>query len=75
MLKNKSVLEQVIENKVYHFTCDPDSDLKHVKDALVKFLQFVGHIEDQAAAQQKAAQETADAEKVLAPIEEPPKES
>lgn len=63
MLKNVAQLEHVVGGKIFHFTCDQDSPLPHIKDALNKFIQYVGQIEDNIAAQQKAAQEKADAEK------------
>ena len=55
MLKNMCKLECQIENKTYQFICDNDSPLNHAKDALIKFLQYVGQIEDQVKAQQEAA--------------------
>jgi hypothetical protein len=53
MLKQISQLECVIADKIYQFTCSPDSSIEHVKEALFQFLKFVGQIEDNA----KAAQE------------------
>lgn len=77
MLKNISQLEHVVGGKLYHFNCDIDAPLAHVKDALNKFIQYVCQIEDNIAAQQKAAQEKEESEKIEAleqPKEEPPKE-
>lgn len=60
MLKNITRLEHVIGDKVYHLTCDADSPLEHVKDALFQFTKFVGQIEDNIkAAQEKQAAEKA----------------
>ena len=70
MLKNITQLEYVAGGKLFHFTCDNDAPLSRVKDALTKFIQYVGQIEDNVAAQQKAAAEQAEAEKIV----EPPKE-
>lgn len=70
MLKNISRLEVIIADKIYHLTCDTDSPLAHVKEAVLKFLYYVNSIEEQVAAQQKA-----EAEKSKDIVEEPPKES
>lgn len=61
MLKNISQLEYIAGGKLYHFTCDNDAPLTTVKDALNKFIQYIGQIEDNVAAQQKAAEEEAKA--------------
>jgi hypothetical protein len=66
MLKNLSQLEHKIGSNVYSFLCDPNSPLNEVKDALLKFLTFVGQVEDQVKAQQDAAQ------KAEAPAEQAP---
>ncbi len=73
MIKNTAGISAVILDKVFHFTCENDAPLALVKDALVKFLQYIGQLEDQLLAQQKAAQEKSESEKIT-PIEEPPKE-
>ena len=75
MLKNISRLEVMIADKIYHLTCDQDSPLSHVKEAVLKFLYYVNSVEEQVAAQQKAEQEKVDAEKAQQAVEEPPKES
>ena len=69
MLKNITQLEYIAGGKLYHFTCDMDSPLSIVKDALTKFIQYVGQIEDQLAAQAKEAEEKAKAEQPQ--VEEP----
>ena len=75
MLKNITRLESIIADKVYHFSCDMDAPLTHVKEAILKFLYYVGQIEEQVAAQAKAAEEREVADKAQAPVEEPPKVS
>ena len=75
MLKNITQLEAIIADKVYHFACDIDSPLPHVKEAILKFLYYVNQIEEQVVAQQKAAQDKAEADKAIALVEEPPKGS
>jgi hypothetical protein len=60
MLKNIIRLEHSVGNKVYHFLCDNDSPLDHVKEALFQFTKYAGQIEDQMKTQQeqiKKAQE------------------
>ena len=69
MLKNISRLEVVIADKAYQLTCDSDSPLAHVKESILKFLYYVNSVEEQVAAQKKAAEEKAEN-----PVEEPVKE-
>lgn len=69
MLKNLSVLEHKVADKVFHFMCDPASDLGQVEEALYKFLGYVSSVK--AAAQAAQAQQAAEA--APAPVE-PPKE-
>ena len=73
MLKNLSQLEVNVADKVYRFSCDMDAPLSHVKEVLLKFLYYVGQIEEQVMAQQKEAQEKADSENKEA-LAETPKE-
>lgn len=54
MLKNISRLECVVAGKAFHFTCDNDSNIEHVKEALFQFIKYIGQIEDQAQAAQAA---------------------
>lgn len=70
MLKNISQLEHIVSGKLYHFTCDADSPIPMVKEALMKMLQYIGQLEDQIAAGQKAEKEKAESES-KAIIEEP----
>ncbi len=75
MLKNLSQLEYVVDGKVYHFNCSMDAPLTHVKDALNKFIQYVGQIEDNIAEQQRLLKEKEEFEKNQAleqPVEEKP---
>jgi len=66
MLKNKSVLECIIDNKLYQFMCETESPLPHVKEALFQFSKHVGEIEDalrkQQEAQSKEPEENLDSE-------------
>ena len=73
MLKNISRLEVVIADKIYHLTCDVDSPISHVKEALLKFIYYVGQVEEAVVAQQKAVEEQSEAEKPKS--EEPPNEN
>ena len=54
MLKNIVKLEFMIANRVYHFFCDNDSPIEHIKEALFQCQKFVGSIEDQVKAQMEA---------------------
>lgn len=51
MLKNIARLECKIGERIYHFTCDNDSPIVELKEALFQFCRYVGHIEDNAKAQ------------------------
>lgn len=69
MLKNISQLECKVGEKVYHFLCDMDSPLDHVKEAVLQFLKYIQQIEDQVKAQMEA-QKAAVAEKSVSAVEE-----
>lgn len=56
MLKNISQIEFKIGEKIYHFTCDQDAPLEHVKEVLFQLLKFVGQIEDQIKSMQNHVQ-------------------
>ncbi len=58
MQKNLVQLEFKAAEKLYHFTCEPDSPIEHVKQALFDFIKHVARIEDAIAAHQaqKAAE-------------------
>ena len=66
MLKNISRLECIVNEKIYHLSCDNDSPLEHVKEALFQFQKYVGHIEDKI----KQAQSEAEASKIKEEIKE-----
>ncbi len=53
MLKNISQLEFKINEKLYNFSCDHDSPIEHVKEALFQFQKYVGQIEDAVKSQQE----------------------
>lgn len=63
MLKNISRLEAKINEKIYHFTCDSDSPLPEVKDALFQFIKYIGQMEDAIKQQQEAAKAQEEANK------------
>jgi hypothetical protein len=52
MLSNLIKFELKIADKAYHFLCDPNSPIEHVKEALFQFQKAAGQIEDNAKAQQ-----------------------
>ena len=52
MLKNLAQLECKVNEKVYHFSCDTNSPLEHVKEALFQFQKYIGQIEDNIKASQ-----------------------
>lgn len=54
MLKNISQLECKVGEKVFHLLCDMDSPLPHVKEAVLQFLKYIQHVEDQVKAQEEA---------------------
>jgi uncharacterized protein (DUF342 family) len=65
MLKNISRLECEIADKKYQFTCDMDSPLENVKEALFQFQQYCLAIDEQVKLQKEAAEKA----KSEAPIE------
>ncbi len=69
MLKNISQLEVKIAEKIYHLTCDNDSPLEHVKEALCQFLKYVGNIEDQIKASQSKVEPISDVNEESKPAE------
>lgn len=66
MIRNVSQLELKIEDRTYRLNCEIDSPLSHVKEALLKFIQHIGQIEDQINAKKKEEEAKA--------LEEQPKE-
>ncbi len=51
MLKNIVRLEFVVADKVYHFLCDNDSPLDHIKEVLFQCGKYIGQMEDNVKAQ------------------------
>jgi len=51
MLSNLVQLTHQIENKTCHFTCENDTPLHLIKEALFQFQKFIGTVEDTAKAQ------------------------
>jgi len=58
MLKNIVKLEFKIVDKVYHFLCDNDSPIEHIKEALFQCQKYVGALEDNIKAQLEAQKES-----------------
>ncbi len=54
MLKNLHQLEHVIENKVCRFTCDNDTPIVFIKEALFQMQKFIGVAEEQAKIREEA---------------------
>jgi len=48
MIRNKTTLEHLSGNRVFHFICDGDSPTEFAREALEKFLQYISIIEQQA---------------------------
>ncbi len=64
MLKNISRLEHAIGDRLFHLTCDQDSPLHEVKDAVLEFLKFICRVEDDVKAKAVAEAEQAAKEAV-----------
>lgn len=69
MLKNKTQLEAILNEKTYHFLCDMDSPLNHVRAALHQFLGFVDQIEESARKAQAEADEKLQEESKVEPLD------
>jgi hypothetical protein len=54
MQKMKTQLECKVGERLFHFMCDPDSPIEHVKESLFQFGKYVGAIEDAIKTQQEA---------------------
>jgi hypothetical protein len=54
MIKNIVRLEFTVMDKVYHFTCDPDSPIEHIKEAIFQIQKYIGQVEDNIKAQMAA---------------------
>jgi peptidoglycan hydrolase CwlO-like protein len=62
MFQTLAKFEVIIENKVYHFLCDPNSSIDHVKEALFQVQKAVATLEDQIkSAQEKAKKDQEEA--------------
>lgn len=55
MIKNRVTLEHIVADKVYHFVVDNDSPTFYIKEALVKFMDYVNSIEEEARKKLEAA--------------------
>ena len=60
MLKNITRIELQVGTRTYQFTCDMDSPLAEVKEAVFQLQKYIGQIEDQhrIAAEKKAQEES-----------------
>lgn len=54
----------------YHFFCDNDSPINHVKEALFQFTKLVGQIEESLLAQQKSLDQAKDSSSVSTELKE-----
>lgn len=54
MLKQICQLELVIAEKTCRFSCDNDTDINIIKEALFQFQKFIGSVEDIAKAKAEA---------------------
>lgn len=73
MLSDLKRLEHKIGDKIYHFTCAPDSPLADVKEALVQFLGYINNLE--STLKTKAEEEAKASVPVVTPdVVETPKE-
>ncbi len=72
MISNITRIECKVGEKVYHLSCDMDSPVADVKEAVFQFQKYIGHIEDQIK-KNLEAQKAAEAEKA-AVVEESPKQ-
>lgn len=53
MLKNICRLEHKINNREIHLSCDQDTPITDIKEALLEFIKFIGKIEDDIKSNQK----------------------
>lgn len=70
MLKDIVRLEFIVADKIYHFVCDNDSPLSHIKEALFQCQKYIGQVEDNVKAQlaAKKAEEDAKAPKEVSDV-------
>jgi hypothetical protein len=57
MLKNIVRIEFQIVDRVYHFLCDNDSPIEHIKEAIFQMQKYIGQVEDNVKAQLAAQKE------------------
>ncbi len=55
MQKALTQIEFKVADKIFHFVCDPDSSIEHVKEALFQIGKYIGSIEDAIKARQAQA--------------------
>jgi hypothetical protein len=72
MIKNLVRLEVMIGDKIYHLTCDPDSPIESLKEALFQFQRHVGQIEDNIKTHQEKLKAEQEIAKKAADVSEPP---
>jgi hypothetical protein len=70
MLKNLSQLQCKVGEKHYQFSCDIDSSLTDVKEALFQFQKYIGTIEDNIKSQQEKMKAEEEAKKLLETVPE-----
>ena len=51
MLKNIVRIEFKILERFYHFTCDNDSPIEHIKEAIFQMQKYIGQVEDNIKSQ------------------------
>ena len=64
MLKNFSRLEIQIDDKVIHLSCDIDTNLAQLKEALFQFQKYIGQFEDRVREEQEKAKQEVSEEKI-----------
>lgn len=75
MIKQITRLEHKIADKLFHFTCENESSIEHVKESLFQFLKYIGQVEDNIKSQQeKIEQEKKEKEEQEKIQEEKPNE-
>jgi len=64
MFKHIAKFDFTLADRAYHFLCDSDSPLEHVKEVLFQMQKAIGQLEDAAKAQAEAAKAQAEADKL-----------
>lgn len=65
MLKNLCQLELIITDKTCRFTCDHDTDINIIKEALFQFQKFIGSVEDIAKANKEKEEDKKEPEEEI----------